>query len=174
MDKDKCCLWGTFVKVNGVRGELVLKSNYYLSEEFESILTVFIEIDGILVPFFISNIIIRRDYSAIIKLDDIDSKDVALEFIDKNIFIPNENFPAFVDSTFVLSYLIGYTIFDNNDNKIGEITETFDIRKNPIAKIIINKKEVLIPVNNEAIIAIDNKNKIIKLNIAEGLLDIYL
>jgi len=174
MDKNECCLWGTFVKVNGVKGELILKSNYLLSEDFESILSVFIEIEGILIPFFISDFIIRSDYTAIIKLDDIDNKNKALEFLDKDVFIPKENFPVFTNLPFELSQLIGYEIYDNMDKKTGKIIETIDIRQNPIAKIIINKKEVLIPVNDDTIISIDNKNKIIKLNIAKGLLDIYL
>jgi len=174
MDKNECCLWGTFIKVNGVKGELVLKSNYFLSEDFESILSVFIEIEGILIPFFISDFIIRSDYTAIIKLDDIDNKNKAFEFLDKAVFIPKEKFPIITNLPFELSQLIGYEIYDNLDKKKGKIIDTIDIRQNPIAKIIINKKEVLIPVNDDTIISIDNKNKIIKLNIAKGLLDIYL
>ena len=174
MDKDKCCLFGTFVKVNGFKGELVLKSYYFLSEKLESIPSIFIEIDGILIPFFITNFIIRSSFAALIKLEDIDNTFAAKELIGKNIYTTKDNFHFTEDSFVQSSQLIGYTIVDDNDKEIGEIYDTINIRQNPIAMVRINNKETLIPINNKAIISIDDENKIIKLHIAEGLLEINL
>lgn len=174
MNKDECYLFGTFIKVNGVKGEFVLKSNYLLSEEFDSIPSIFIEIDGILVPFYITNFIIRSNYSAIIKLEDIDNIPAAKEFVDNNLYILKENLPH-IDESFELSSYVGYTIIDNtNEMIVGEITETFNIPNNPLVQVRYKNNDVLIPSNNKTIISIDYENKIIKIDIADGLLEINL
>lgn len=174
MNINECYLLGTFIKVNGVKGEVVLKSNYLLSEEFESIPSVFIEIDGILVPFFITNFISRSNFSALIKLEDIDSIPAAKEFIGNNIYILKEYLPN-IEETFELSNFIGYTIIDNINNMIiGKVSDTLNIPNNPLVQVNYNNNDVLIPANNETIISIDNKNMSIRINIAEGLLQINL
>ena len=43
-----------------------------------------------------------------------------------------------------------------------------------LCKIELNKKEVLIPLNGDTLKKIDHKNKEVKVNLPDGLLEIYL
>jgi 16S rRNA processing protein RimM len=174
MDKFNFCLFGTFVKVNGVKGELIIHSYFRLPDKIKSIPFIFIEIDGILVPFCVLNFFIRSDFSAVSKLEGIDTKDDALEFVDKKVFISKDYLNISPEPEFSLLQYIDFVIFDSQEKELGKIVEIIEIPENPIAKIIINKKEVLIPINNKVIISVNMNKKIIFLNISQGLLDIYL
>jgi len=63
--------------------------------------------------------------------------------------------------------IVGYTLFDQNGRRIGEITAFEDIPGNPCVEIAGG---ALIPCPDECILDVDQKKKTIKLQIAEGLI----
>jgi 16S rRNA processing protein RimM len=166
---------GTFVKTHGIKGDLILKSEKVLSPEFEETETVFVEVDGLPVPFFISpeGIRIRADYSAIIKLDDIDSETDAKEFVGCRLLIKKG---TSVDpdplEIFSIKDLIGYFIINQAGEAIGEVAEITGVERNPLLKVIYRGREVLVPYNKDLIIARNEEKKTITISIPEGLLEL--
>ena len=88
MDKNKCTITGTLSKVHGYRGDLILRLKPEFSYDITGTEIVFIEIKGLLVPFFISpgSIQVRDANSLFIKFDDIDNESVAKELLGSDVY----------------------------------------------------------------------------------------
>ena len=120
----------------------------------------FIEFDGLPVPFFIEEVTPRGGAKYFVKLEDIDTLEQAEELVGKEI-----NFDEDGDEDG--DEIVGYTLFDQNGRRIGEITAFEDIPGNPCVEIAGG---ALIPCPDECILDVDQKKKTIKLQIAEGLI----
>ncbi len=167
---DNCLYVGTLIKPYGVKGQIVLQLDAHFEEDITTE-TIFIEIDKLLVPFFISSI--KRNYnreSYIISFEDIDDIDKAKNILNKKLFIYLEDKDK-PDSYNIDNY-IDYKVDDLTHGYIGIVNDKIDIPKNPLLKVINNNKEFLIPFNQNIIIDIDNKLLIIKTKLPEGILDI--
>jgi 16S rRNA processing protein RimM len=68
---------------------------------------------------------------------------------------------------------LGYTII-NKTKPIGEIMEVIEQAHQMLCRIEVNKKEVLIPLNEDTLKKIDHKKKEVIVHLPEGLLEIYL
>ena len=163
---------GTIIKTHGREGDYIIALNNIRSEDLPEIESVFLEISGLLVPFFISHITNVGEFSLLIKFDDIDSKAKAKEFIGCNIYIPADkvNFPDDLNSD--SRHFIGYEITDNKHGYIGKITDILDIRDNPLFKVRAENNEYMIPVNKNIIKEINHNKKVIITDIPDGLLNI--
>ncbi|MBN2215183.1 MAG: 16S rRNA processing protein RimM [Bacteroidales bacterium] len=171
--KEDYCLIGVLTKTHGISGELVLKSGDLRLEDIQKMESVFIEFDGILVPFFIAGISQRGDTSAIIRFDDIESEDQAAEFVNCKVYSIEVITGEKDDIKYTAGSLTGYQVIDVRLGSLGVISEYLDFANNPLFKIKKSKREILLPVNEEFILEIDNDNKIIKVQTPEGLVDIY-
>lgn len=162
---------GEIVKAHGYKGELVIK----LSTDFDNLKEtelIFIEIDGIFVPFFFSNEPKAfKKSSAIVKLNNIDSDTEAKELIKCSVLLPKENILFSLDNENVFETLSGYDVYDG-DVKIGKAGDFLNIPSNPILSVFNKDKEILIPINDEFLVEINSKNKKVIFNLPEGLIDI--
>ena len=57
---------------------------------------------------------------------------------------------------------------------IGLINSVIKIQHNNLIQIFIKDKEVLIPFNEKNILVLDHSKKLIKLNIVDGLVELYV
>ena len=76
MTREDCLLLGTIGKTRGVRGELVLRVKNPAFEPDENWESLFLQIDGILVPFFISDLHAINPDEWMVRFDDYESKNV--------------------------------------------------------------------------------------------------
>ena len=65
-------------------------------------------------------------------------------------------------------------MIDTKRGNIGKITAINDSGAQPLFEIDKNGTEILIPLIDDFIIALDRKNKTITLETPEGLVDLYL
>ena len=172
MIKDNCFLFGTLIKTYRVSGEYILKSEIKLSEKLLEIETVFIEIDKQLVPFLLDRIEFRADFTAIIRLENIDSDQQAVEFLNHNIYIPVFYKPDEKKSGFKSGDITGFMVFDNKYGEIGTINRILEIPGNSLIQVYKDAQEILIPYNPKNIIKIDLDKKCIIIVSPEGLYDI--
>jgi len=172
---------GYLAKTHGVHGELVLSLNegftIDLIGEFLHIGdAVFIEIDGIPVPFFISDNGLREhgSNSILLKFDDLDklkaSKLVSLKvYLEKTKVSSGAKFEEDLASAW-----IGYEIADKGQSFQGKVKEFIEIKGNPMISIEVGKKNLLIPLLSDFIVSVNNKRKFILLDLPEGYLDAML
>lgn len=166
---------GKFQKTHALKGELNMISDID-AEYFKEGNPVIIDDDGIWVPFYAESIRPKGSTSYLIKLEGIDSEKDASQFINKGIYILRRDAEEWLEEDLVDDEeLIGYSVIDfSSGNKIGEIIDIDDSTSNLL--FIVENGELeetfYLPANEDLIEEVDDENKIIKLNIPEGLLDI--
>ncbi|TVR42624.1 MAG: 16S rRNA processing protein RimM [Bacteroidia bacterium] len=176
MKKEECFYLGYIIKTVGIEGELAVFIDVDDPESYEVMESVFVDIDGKLVPFFIEEITIKSTKGdALIKMEEVEDVDGARHLCQRDMYLPLEYLPPLPDEQkFYYHDLAGYTVFDRAGEEIGIVREILDYPGNPVFSIVKADQEILIPVADELIIKINKDKKKIVLNPPEGLLDLYL
>jgi 16S rRNA processing protein RimM len=175
IEKGNCTEIGFIQKPHGLKGEVIMLLNAHYEDIDERLDHCFIEIDGGLVPFFASEdgIKYRNDESVIIKFDYTDSQEKAKEISGCKVFISNDDLSE-NESSEDYNNLIGMQVIDENAGELGTIAALDDFSGNIVITVTHPKSEILIPLSDEIIRGIDEKNNRIYLDCPEGLIDIYL
>ena len=168
MIREDCSKIGYLSKPHGIEGNMILRLNGNFAEEIEPGESLFVEIDGTLVPFFIEEITPMGE-KAILKLEFINSKPIAERYSSCNAYfkIRSEFFKKESPGLY-----LSWMFEDEVSGKCGEIKDYSDNDINPSYIVDIEGKEALIPVSEDFISRIDIKDKKIYMKLPEGLLDI--
>jgi 16S rRNA processing protein RimM len=171
MARQSKILLGKITRVHGFEGAVTVKIEDNFSEKLPEMESVFLEIEGNPVPFFIEYLEYINPDIIRMKFEDYDNVSKVREFTGCNVFLP---LPAdFRNNTVETTDLSGYKLISDRNNRIGIVE---GIIKNP-GQWLFNVKAVkgeyiLIPVHEDLIFEINHKNKVIKMTIPEGLTDI--
>ncbi len=169
MTRDKCLLLGTISKTHGVRGELIIRISNPSFEPDENWESLFLQIDGILVPFFISSLNAPKADEWIICFEDYDNKDIVQNFVGLSVWI-HKDFLAKVADEIDMDELAGYVLINLTTGKQGLITDFMDIPGNPVFEVTIEGNKVLVPAQDELIEDIDLENQQLIMKLPEGIL----
>lgn len=165
---------GYFSKTFGLKGELFFKSNDALPDQIEEAELLFVEIDEIEVPFFITPKSFRKKSTstATVMLDDIETTEQADELVGHKIYLP-ESFRPEPDEE-DLNTLEGFTVIDHKHGEIGIMDELMEFKANSVMRVMQGEKEILIPVHQDIIKKIDIRKRTIRIQAPEGLIEMYL
>ncbi len=136
--------------------------------------SVFIEVSGKLVPYFVESIKYLPKNAAYLFLEDVDTIEKASLLARKDIYLPNKQKPKKKKQEFTLFDLKGFTAVDENEGILGIITDIHEYPKQLIAAVTYKNCEVLFPLNEEIIKGIDVVKEVVTVDLPEGLLEIYL
>jgi 16S rRNA processing protein RimM len=164
-------LLGLITKVSGFGGVVSIKLERSLSENIPLTESVFLEIEGRPVPFFISS----SEYSGAgtlkLKFDRYDSDDVVEELIGAKVYLTGSPEKGKIKSD--LKSLDGFNVYDQDDRFVGSITEVIPNPAQLLLRITSpENREILIPLHENLIIGIDKRKKEIIMDIPEGLTEI--
>lgn len=164
-------LLGRITKVSGYDGTVAVKLEKAFSENIPEMESVFLEIDGRPVPFFISD----SEYSGAdilkLKFDGYDTIEKVNEFTACRVFLTT-SIPTGNNEDNIQSF-IGFRVFIQDNELLGSITEVIPNRGQWLLNVISSgDKAILIPFHEHFIVRIDMKKKIILMNIPEGLTEI--
>jgi len=172
-------LIGSILKTHGFEGALVISvENSINTESIENCINkkefVFINIDEIQVPFFITEKIkVLSNKSILIFLDDIFNDNQAKKYVNSKVFVENDCFDKKSETKLQINdNFIGFSVIDVNLGFIGNIFDFINIPANPLFVIKNKDKEILIPINNDFIIEIDDNKKSLKIELPDGLIDV--
>lgn len=172
MKKEDCFHYGKIIKTHGFKGELTVSVLIDIPGILEKTESVFIEIEGLLVPFFIESFNYSGNNSFTIKFESIDSDEKSRRLCQNNIWIANELLPEKIKKQKELFNFTGFRIIDKTKGEIGTLLDIIEMPQQQLLQIDHHGKEILIPVAEEFISKIDKKNKIIYINTPEGLIEI--
>ena len=162
---------GQFNKPHGVRGEISFTFSDDVFDRGESPYIVCC-IDNIYVPFFIEEYRFKTGTTALMKLVDIDSDEAARDFTNLEVFYPKSHYIENDEEATPDDYFIGFTISDITYGTLGEVTAIDDSTINVLFVVITpDERELLIPVQEAFVRAIDEEERIIHMDLPEGLLD---
>ena len=159
---------GRLGKTHGVRGEVSLQFDDDIFDRVDADYLV-LELDGILVPFFIEEYRFRSDTVALMKFEDVDTQQRANELTGCDVYFPRA-LAANDEGDVSLSLLVGFDLVEANvGTTIGRIAAIDDTTANLLFEL---EDGCLIPANDDLIRDIDTKRKTIKMEIPEGLLEL--
>lgn len=174
MLRDELSPIGKVVKTYGVQGELLCKTEELSEKLLNKTESVFLEKSGDLVPFFIESFNQRGAENIVFKFEDINNVDDAAEWMDATILIPLSILGKRRSSVVIDNTVIGFTIKDEVHGVLGIIESIIPIKDQLILAVEVRGTEVLIPANEETILKIENRKRIVHTSIPVGLLEIYL
>jgi len=172
VDKDHFRI-GSILKTRGLKGELQLYVDFEGLEKI-NFNAVFVDMAGKLVPYFVQSIKYPQKNTAYLYVEDIDTIEKATPLVKKDVYLPNKLKPKKKKSEFTLKDLLGFIAIDENEGELGEILEINEYPQQLIAAVNYQDSEVLFPLNEEIIKGIDVEEKVVYVELPEGLLDIYL
>ena len=159
---------GRLGKTHGVKGEVSLQFDDDIFDRVDADYLV-LELDGILVPFFIEEYRFRSDTVALMKFEDVDTQQRANELTGCDVYFPRA-LAANDEGEVSLSLLVGFDLVEaNGGTTIGRIAAIDDTTANLLFEL---EDGCLIPANDDLIRDIDTKRKTIKMEIPEGLLEL--
>ena len=173
MNFDDCYRLGFIHKAQGIAGELVVKTELEQSEQIISKWeSIFLSIDGILVPFFIEQAFLKSSHNIVLKIEDIDDE-IAVQnyrglevYVDKLFYKEEENNEGFVR-------WISYTVHDKTFGLIGELVEVQEFPAQVMLSVLSDtKQEFLIPANFDWILEADDEQKSLLMQLPDGLLSL--
>ena len=164
-------LLGRITKASGYEGTVLVRLERPFIENIPQMESVFIEIDGRPVPFFISEWSYNGSDILKLRFNDYNTEASVTGFRGCKVYIPsgdsNINNPDDFDE------LMGYEVQSEEKIPIGNVTEIIVNPGQLLLKIITpEKKEMLIPLHEDLIINLNKKGKIIVMKIPEGLADL--
>lgn len=164
---------GYLSKTKGLKGELLLKIEAGHALEYQGTESVFLEIKGKPVPFFVLSYHPQPGKkTAVLLLEDIDSVEKARELTGTTVLLPLSEKPESEAPPF--AELEGYQVIDRALGPLGTIREITQYPGHSVAVLTFREREVMLPLNEDLIEKIDKQNRELFVNLPEGLLEIYL
>ncbi len=169
MQINELILLGKIIKVHGFHGAVVIALEGEISEKINEMESVFVEIDGRPVPFFFEWVKELSSNTLYAKFDYYNSDSSILEFVGCRVYTDKETLISYSDSKLPI-FLTGYMVLDADRREIGKIKKVVSFPMQIMLELSKGKSEaILIPYSEEIIIATDNINKIIILELPEGI-----
>lgn len=164
---------GYITKTRGLKGEVQVFFQYEDPEDLD-LDVVFIELHNKLVPFFVSSYQLLSNKTGYFFFEDVDHIDKAVELIKKTVFLPNTKKPERDPEEFFITDLKGFIVHEKVYGELGEILEINEFPQQFIASVNYQSTEIMFPLSDDFILEIDREAKILKIELPEGLLDVYL
>lgn len=137
---------------------------------------LFIEFDGVEVPFTIERCTPKGRDGAIIKFTTINDLAHAEELVRKELFADAEVLNPYLpdidsqDDDISLKALVGFTLLDSEGQLAGTVSEYLDYPSNPCLEIVRPTGEIaVVPIHQDLIIGFNLENHQLQMEIPEGL-----
>lgn len=165
---------GVLAKPHGIKGEISARIDAGVEpDDVPGFGHIFVETDGLMVPFSILATRPKGSESMILALKGIDSQEDAAALTGKDIWIETRLLPDSDDSNqdgFYIDDLVGFTI-ESDGTTVGTIEGFDDSTENVLFTVVTNGgDELLIPASEQLIESIDPDRRTVVMNLPEGLL----
>lgn len=162
---------GHVAKTFGLVGEIVVILDVSDPTHYSNLDVIFINEQNQLVPHFVDSIRISFN-KARISLEDLSTRDDASSMVGKEVYLPLKYLPKLKKGEYYYHDLIGFEVI-HEDRTLGTVEKIYDLGTQDLFSIIIDGKEVMIPLNSDILKEVDLENDKIVVELPEGLIDIY-
>ena len=162
---------GLFNKPHGIHGELQFTFTDDIFDRVDCDYLICL-LDGIFVPFFIEEYRFRSDSTALVKLEGIDTAERARMFTNIEVYFPVKHAEEAEDGELSWNFFIGFQMEDIHHGPLGEVIDVDTTTVNTLFVVEREEEELLVPAQEEFIVGIDQKQKLITVELPEGLLNL--
>jgi len=154
------------LKSNGREGELLVGFVGMAPEDIDLEEPVFIEFDGLPVPFYFESFTPRGNTRALVRLTGVRNLTDAEELVGRDVCAEDDLYEDEEED------LTGWTLLDADGTEVGTVTAHEDIPGNPCIWVETGHGEVLVPLREELVLHVDEQKETLRMEIPEGLLDL--
>ena len=172
--KEECFRLGSIARMHGYKGEVSIFLDVDNPNDYKELESVFVELDGKLIPFFLEHLFIRNKGFAVAKFETINTEKQAQRLLKCPLYLPLDVLPETEGNDFYYFEIEGFQVIDEQYGEVGTVKQVIDLSGNPIIQIMAGDKEVLLPNQDQFIIEVDKSNRILKIKAPEGLIEMYL
>lgn len=174
MTQDSCYLLGYIVRTHGTSGNVVMFLDVDYPEDYEELDSVYVEIKGELVPYFISKFNLQKQSNAIVTFEDVDTIEKAQALVGSSLYLSLDDLQELGEEEFYYHEIKGFTVVDARDGVLGIVKEVYALNGQDLIAMGYKGVEVLIPTSEEIVSKADKEKKELYVNLPEGLLEVYL
>lgn len=163
---------GIFNKPHGIHGELSFTFTDDIFDRVEAEYLICL-LDGILVPFFLEEYRFRSDTTALVKLEGVDTEEQARTFTNVEVYFPTRHAEETGTEELTWSYFIGFRVEEMHHGYIGEVAKVDTTTINTL--FVVERhgdEELLIPAQEEFIVDLDRKHRVLTMELPEGLINL--
>ena len=154
------------LKSNGRDGELLVSFIGIDPEDIDLEEPVFIEFDGLPVPFYFESFTQRGSSRALVRLTGVHSLTDADELAGAVLYAEDDLYEDEEED------LTGWTVLNADGTKAGTVTAHEDIPGNPCIWVETGHGESLLPLREELVLDVDENKQTLRMEIPEGLLEL--
>ncbi len=164
---------GRIGRTHGLAGDLICVLDTDKPHAYVKLDAFFLEVNNQFLPYFIRKFSIRGS-EAYISLEGVTNVEQASRLKGAEIYLPLEKLPKPSKNEFYFHDLIGCTLIDKAHGELGVVEEIIETAGQKLIAFSHLGKEVLIPFVKQFVTEIDTDTKILKTEIPDGLLELYL
>ncbi len=174
MRKKDCFYLGKIAKKFSFKGEVLIYLDTDEPELYTDLESVFVDINGHLVPFFIDEASIHRNTFLRVKIEDVDSEAEADELVGNEVYLPLSMLPKLEGNKFYYHEVVDFDAIDINLGHFGTILRIVDNGIQALFEVQKDDAIILVPMIDEFIVEVNRQEKFVKFNTPKGLIDLYL
>ena len=174
MEKDGFFFLGKILKTHGNKGHVQVHLDVDDPEEYLDLESVYLDLHGERIPFFIQSLDLKHNRKAIVLFEDMTDINDAESLQGISMYLPDAALPPLRGNKFYYHEVIGFAVTDLKHGDIGNIGDILDLPHQALFLIRFGEKEILVPIVDEIIRKVDRKKKTLSIEAPEGLIDIYL
>lgn len=161
---------GQLTKPHGIKGEVAFSFTDDIFDRTDECDYLVCLMDGIMVPFFMEEYRFKSDTVALVKFEGVDTAEQARRFTNIEVYYPTR----YAEESDELSwtYFVGFRIEDEHLGLLGEVEEIDETTINTL--FVIRRpdgEELLIPAQEAFITDMDHKQRIIRMDLPEGMVE---
>jgi len=174
MRKEDCFYLGKIAKKFSFKGEVLIYLDTDEPELYEDMESVFVEFGKNLIPYFIENSSLHKNDFLRVRFEDVKTEAEADELLGNAVYLPLKMLPKLTGNKFYFHEVIGFEVEDKRLGIVGVIQSINDSSAQPLFEVLKGDVEILIPMIDHFLVEIDRKNKKVKMDLPEGLIEMYL
>lgn len=164
-------LLGRITKVSGFKGAVTVKLDNKITGDIPEPESVFLEIEGKPVPFFIASYDYRGADLLTLAFDGYETAEKVTEFVGCRVFLTeSESDISCSDNQLTLK---GFSLFSSEGRDYGIIRDLIAYPGQVMLSVISKSgSEILIPYHDDLVVKLNKKQKCLYMNIPEGIEDL--
>lgn len=163
---------GKIVATHGLSGAVVLTHVLDDSKWLKKGHVLHVEMQkGSYIPYFVSASKPSNTEEYIVNIEEVDKVEQAKKLVSKHVYVDEKILADFARKSPLL--WIGFKLEDKHQGSLGTIEDVLQTGSQWLAKLTYRNAEILIPLIEQTIEEVNIKTRIIKMELPDGLLEIY-
>ena len=173
MRKEDCYFLGKITRRHGLQGNVFLKLDTDQPEMYTKLESIFVDINGLLVPFFVAKQSWSKGETLIISFKN-STEALVNQAVGKDVYLPLSTLPKLTGNQFYYHDVIGFEIREEDGKSCGVIESINDQTGQHYFVLNLAGTQIVIPIIKDWILEVNREEKFLKMALPEGLMDVFL